>query len=197
MPRSGSSSSGCERARARPRDGAAEVTRFDACQLATNAEVSQIAEERPEIAKFWSAPTASFGGSHCDYDGGSIRVYQGKASAAAFESTLKAYRTQGAEGSGAGHRRQGLLHDSLAERRVQPPGPARRVRGAASAAAHPRRQRQRADRGDAAAARAARQAGAAAASLTGGRAHESSRTARGRGRRLPRCLRLGPRARVH
>jgi hypothetical protein len=62
---------------------------LDACTLATNAEVSQIAEERPEIAKFWSAPTASFGGGHCDYDGGSIRVYQGKASAAALESTLK------------------------------------------------------------------------------------------------------------
>jgi hypothetical protein len=59
---------------------------LDACTLATNAEFSQIAEERPEIAKFWSAPTASFGGSHCDYDGGSIRVYQG---AAALESTLK------------------------------------------------------------------------------------------------------------
>jgi hypothetical protein len=41
---------------------------LDACTLATNAEVSQIAEERPEIAKFWSAPTASFGGGHCDYD---------------------------------------------------------------------------------------------------------------------------------
>jgi hypothetical protein len=65
---------------------------FDACQLATNAEVSEIAEERPDIAKYWSAPTASFGGSHCDYDGGSIRVYQGKASAAAFDGTLKAYK---------------------------------------------------------------------------------------------------------
>jgi len=62
---------------------------LDACTLASNAEVSQIAEERPEIAKFWSAPTASFGGSHCDYDGGSIRVYQGKAPAAALEATLK------------------------------------------------------------------------------------------------------------
>jgi hypothetical protein len=63
---------------------------LDACTLATNAEVAQIAEARPEIAKFWSAPTASFGGSHCDYDGGSIRVYQGKAPAAAFDGTLKA-----------------------------------------------------------------------------------------------------------
>ena len=62
---------------------------LDACTLASNAEVSQIAEERPEIAKFWSAPTASFGGSHCDYDGGSIRVYQGKAPAAVLEATLK------------------------------------------------------------------------------------------------------------
>jgi hypothetical protein len=65
---------------------------FDACQLATNAEVSQIAEERPDIAQYWSAPEASFGGAHCDYDGGSIRVYQGKASAAALESTLKAFK---------------------------------------------------------------------------------------------------------
>jgi hypothetical protein len=65
---------------------------FDACQLATNAEVSGIAEERPELAKYWSAPTASLGGSHCDYDGGSIRVYQGKASAAALDGTLKAYK---------------------------------------------------------------------------------------------------------
>ncbi len=64
----------------------------DACQLATNAEVSQIAEARPEIAKFWSAPAASSGGSHCQYDGGSIQVYQGKAAAAALESTLKAYK---------------------------------------------------------------------------------------------------------
>ncbi len=62
---------------------------LDACTLATNAEVSQIAEEKPEFAKFWSAPTASFGGSHCDYDGGSIRVYQGKAPAAALDATLK------------------------------------------------------------------------------------------------------------
>lgn len=65
---------------------------FDACQLATNAEVSQIAEEKPELAKYWSAPVASFGGSHCDYDGGSIRVYQGNAPAAALEGTLKAYK---------------------------------------------------------------------------------------------------------
>ncbi len=65
---------------------------LDACTLATNAEVSQVAEERPDIAKFWSAPTASFGGSHCDYDGGSIRVYQGKDAAAALESTLKSYK---------------------------------------------------------------------------------------------------------
>jgi hypothetical protein len=64
---------------------------LDACTLASNTEVSQIAEERPEIAKFWSAPTASLGGQHCDYDGGSIRVYQGKAAAAAFEATLKSF----------------------------------------------------------------------------------------------------------
>ena len=65
---------------------------FDACQLATNAEFSEIAEERPEIAKFWSAPEASLGGSNCQYDGGSIQVYHGKASAAALESTLKAFK---------------------------------------------------------------------------------------------------------
>jgi hypothetical protein len=65
---------------------------FDACQLATNAEVSQIAEEKPEFARFWSAPEASFGGAHCQYDGGSIQVYQGKAPAAALESTLKAFK---------------------------------------------------------------------------------------------------------
>ena len=62
---------------------------LDACTLATNAEVSQIAEARPDIAKYWSAPTASFGGSHCDYDGGSIRLYQGKDPAGALASTLK------------------------------------------------------------------------------------------------------------
>ena len=62
---------------------------LDACLLATNAEVAEIAEVRADLAKYWQAPTASFGGSHCDYDGGSIRVYQGKAPAAALESTLK------------------------------------------------------------------------------------------------------------
>jgi hypothetical protein len=65
---------------------------LDACLLATNAEVAEIAEERPDIAKFWEPPTASFGGSHCDYGGGSIRVYQGKAPAAALESTLKNFK---------------------------------------------------------------------------------------------------------
>jgi hypothetical protein len=70
-------------------NGAASL---DACMLATNAEVSEAAEEKPEIAKFWSAPTASFGGSHCDYDGGSIRIYQGKAPAAALDATLKAFK---------------------------------------------------------------------------------------------------------
>jgi hypothetical protein len=66
-------------------------TRLDACTLATNAEVARIAEERPDIAQYWSAPVSSFGGSHCDYDGGSIRVYQGRSAAADFESTLKAF----------------------------------------------------------------------------------------------------------
>jgi hypothetical protein len=64
---------------------------LDACTLATNAEVAQAAEERPEIAQYWSAPVASFGNSHCDYDGGSIRVYQGKNAASNFESTVKAF----------------------------------------------------------------------------------------------------------
>jgi hypothetical protein len=65
---------------------------FDACTLASNAEVAKIAEEKPEIARFWSTPTASFGGSHCDYGGGSIRVYQGKAAAADFEGVLKRFK---------------------------------------------------------------------------------------------------------
>ena len=64
---------------------------LDACTLATNAEVAKAAEERPVIARHWSAPVASFGGQHCDYDGGSIRVYRGKSAAANFESTLKAF----------------------------------------------------------------------------------------------------------
>jgi hypothetical protein len=65
-------------------------TRLDACTLATNAEVARIAEERPDIAQYWSAPVSSFGGAHCDYDGGSIRVYQGRSAAADFEGTLRA-----------------------------------------------------------------------------------------------------------
>jgi hypothetical protein len=65
---------------------------LDACLLATNAEFGQIAEERPEIAQVWSAPTTSFGGSHCDYGGGSIRVYQGKDPATALEGTLRAFK---------------------------------------------------------------------------------------------------------
>jgi hypothetical protein len=72
--------------------GGKSAASLDACQLATNAEVSQIAEEKPEFAKFWSAPEASLGGSHCDYGGGSIRVYQGKAPAAALDATLKAFK---------------------------------------------------------------------------------------------------------
>ncbi len=71
--------------------GGAGSAPIDACTLATNAEVAEAAEERPEIAQYWSAPVASFGNSHCDYDGGSIRVYRGKAAAASFESTLKAF----------------------------------------------------------------------------------------------------------
>jgi hypothetical protein len=71
--------------------GSGSSAPIDACTLATNAEVAQAAEERPEIAQYWSAPVASFGNSHCDYDGGSIRVYQGKNAASNFESTLKAF----------------------------------------------------------------------------------------------------------
>lgn len=65
---------------------------FDACMLATNAEVGEIAGARPEMVKFYDAPTSSFGGTHCDYGDGAIRVYQGKAAAEALESTLKAYK---------------------------------------------------------------------------------------------------------
>ena len=71
--------------------GGAAAAPLDACTLASNAEVSQASGEKPEIAKYWSAPVSSSGGSHCDYDGGSIRVYQGKAAAANFESTLWAF----------------------------------------------------------------------------------------------------------
>jgi hypothetical protein len=71
--------------------GAGAAAPLDACTLATNAEVAEAAEARPEMAQYWSAPVASFGNSHCDYDGGSIRVYQGKSAAANFESTLKAF----------------------------------------------------------------------------------------------------------
>ncbi len=72
--------------------GGTSAAAFDACMLATNAEVSEIAEEKPEIAKFWSAPEASYGGSHCQYDGATIRVYQGKAPAAGLEGMLKAFK---------------------------------------------------------------------------------------------------------
>ena len=65
---------------------------FDACMLATNAEVSQIAEEKPEMAKYWSAPATAMGGAHCDYDGASIQVYQGKTPAAALDATLKTFK---------------------------------------------------------------------------------------------------------
>ncbi len=74
--------------------GGSPAASLDACTLATNAEMSQIAEERPEIAQYWSAPVASFGNAHCDYDGGSIRVYQGRAAAANFESTLKVFKAE-------------------------------------------------------------------------------------------------------
>ena len=64
----------------------------DACMLATNAEVGQIAEEKPEFVKVWSAPAASLGGSNCQYGGGSIQVYRGQAAGAALESNLKAFK---------------------------------------------------------------------------------------------------------
>jgi hypothetical protein len=69
----------------------AASTPLDACTPATNAEFAQAVEERPERAQHWSAPVASLGGSHCDYDGGSIRVYQGKNAAANFAATFKAF----------------------------------------------------------------------------------------------------------
>jgi hypothetical protein len=71
--------------------GGGSTAALDACTLATNAEVAEAAGTRPDMAKYWSAPVASFGNSHCDYDGGSIRVYQGKHAAANFASTLKAF----------------------------------------------------------------------------------------------------------
>lgn len=69
---------------------AGKAASFDACQLASNAEVTRIAEVPPDFAQFWSPPVASSGGMHCDYDGGSIRVFEGKAAGAAHESMLKA-----------------------------------------------------------------------------------------------------------
>lgn len=65
---------------------------FDACLLATNAEFSEIAEEDPAIAKHWSAPEASSGGTNCQYDGGSIQVYRGKGAGDPVESMLKAVK---------------------------------------------------------------------------------------------------------
>jgi hypothetical protein len=65
---------------------------LDACTLATNAEMGQVGEERAELVKYWDAPTASYGGSHCDYGNGSIRVYEGKSAAANFEGMLKALK---------------------------------------------------------------------------------------------------------
>ena len=90
--RAAPSSASASSASAASAGGGTSGAPLDACTLATNAEVSGIAEERPEIAEFWSAPTASFGGAHCDYDGGSIRVYQGKGASAAVESTLKSFK---------------------------------------------------------------------------------------------------------
>jgi hypothetical protein len=65
---------------------------LDACTLATNAEMGQVGEEKVEFVKYWDAPTASYGGSHCDYSNGSIRVYEGKGAAANFEGLLKALK---------------------------------------------------------------------------------------------------------
>jgi hypothetical protein len=72
--------------------GTAAATPFDACMLATNAEVGEIAGEKPEMVKFWDPPTTSLGGTHCDYGDGSIRVYMGKDPAAALESSLRAFK---------------------------------------------------------------------------------------------------------
>ena len=73
--------------------GTTPATR-DACTLASNAEVAQVAEEKPQLAKFWSAPITSHGGAHCDYDGGSIRIYR---SGADLESALKSLKADKAE----------------------------------------------------------------------------------------------------
>lgn len=67
---------------------------LDACTLATNEEVGRISETPAQFAQHWSAPASSFGGSHCDFEGGSIRVFQGKSAAASFESTLKLYKAE-------------------------------------------------------------------------------------------------------
>jgi hypothetical protein len=67
---------------------------LDACTLATNAEIGEINGDNPEYVKYMDAPMASYGGSHCDYGSGSIRVYEGQASAAAFEGTLKAFKAE-------------------------------------------------------------------------------------------------------
>jgi hypothetical protein len=79
--------------------GASAVRRgapFDACALATNAEVQQVAEVRPELARLWDPPEPSAGGFHCDYSGGAIEVYepsQGQPAAARLERTLKIWKS--------------------------------------------------------------------------------------------------------
>ena len=71
--------------------GGSTAASFDACMLATNAEVGEAAEATGFV-QYWPAPATSLGGAHCDYGGGSIRVYQGKAFPAGLEATLKTYK---------------------------------------------------------------------------------------------------------
>lgn len=64
---------------------------LDACALATNAEVLQVAEEKPELAGFWQDPEPVLGGKRCEYSGGSIDVYAGATAAADLERSLKTF----------------------------------------------------------------------------------------------------------
>ena len=68
---------------------------LDACTLATNAEVQQVAEEKPELAKFWTAPMTLAGGMRCEYSGGSLEVYEaqkGTTAAQSLERTLEVFK---------------------------------------------------------------------------------------------------------
>ena len=65
---------------------------LDACALATNAEVVQVAEEKPELAGLWQDPEPVLGGKRCEYSGGSIEVYDGATAAADLERSLKTFQ---------------------------------------------------------------------------------------------------------